>query len=106
MRLQLGGRLPRWVAEFSVLLVLFLLIDGLVLKLVFPKFVDPFWPLHSDFYIPAALAYSPAGFWKVLSYPRPVGYAFFWLIGHLKTRGAMVAVLLLVGVNYSLFVTT
>lgn len=93
-----------WFAEVAILCGLFLAIDAIVLRYIFPGYFDPFWPHHSDYYMPAAMAYSPAGFWPVLTYPRPVGQVFFWIIGHFKTRGAMVATLLLVAMNYSLIV--
>ncbi|WP_343655881.1 hypothetical protein [Paraburkholderia caribensis] len=94
----------QWIVEAALLVILFLVIDGCVLKFVFPKYLDPFWPHHSDYYLPAAIAFSPAKFWDLFTYPRPVGQLFFWIIGHLKTRGAMVAVLCVVAANYALLV--
>lgn len=92
------------LAELALFFLLFWIVDAAVLTYIFPGYFDPFWPHHSDYYMPAAIAYSPAGFKGVLSYPRPVGQVFFWLIGHLKTRGAMVAVLCVVAMNYALIV--
>jgi hypothetical protein len=99
-----NGTATAWLVEAAAFSVLFLIIDAIVLRCIFPGYFDPFWPHHSDYYMPAAIAYSPAGFLEVLTYPRPVGQIFFWLIGHLGTRGAMIAVLLVVAVNYALIV--
>ncbi|SKC81844.1 hypothetical protein SAMN05445504_3195 [Burkholderia sp. CF099] len=98
------GRSLQWIIEAATLVVLFLVIDACVLEFVFPKYLDPFWPHHSDYYLPAAIAFSPAKFWDLFTYPRPVGQLFFWVIGHFKTRGAMVVVLCVVAANYAMLV--
>ncbi|MFP3644414.1 tetratricopeptide repeat protein [Paraburkholderia sp. SIMBA_054] len=91
-----------WFLQAALLAILFLFVDACVLKFIFPGYLDPFWPHHSDYYLPAAIAYSPASIWDLLTYPRPVGQIFFWVIGHLRTRGAMVAVLCVVAANFAL----
>jgi len=90
--------------EFFALCALFLVVHALVLRFVFPGYYDPFWPHHADYYIAAALASSPSGFLPVIGLPRPVGYAFYWLIGHLQTRGVILASLFLVAANYAVIV--
>ena len=76
-----------------LLVGLALLIHGLVLYFVFPGYYSPLWPNHSDFYIPVALAQSNLAFTDYLRFPRPMGFIFSGLIGHLGTRGAMLVVI-------------
>lgn len=103
LRLWLQAR-GKTLTEFSVFVVLFLVVHAIALRYVFPGYYDPFWPHHSDYYIATALAYSPEGFWPILQQPRTIGYAFLWLIGHFHTRGAILAALLLVAANYAVIV--
>lgn len=99
------GRIYPLVVELAALTVLFLLVDALVLKFIFPGYFDPFWPHHSDYYIAPALAFSPKRFLATLTYPRPVGSAIYWLSGHLKTRGAIAVLLLFVAANFAMITT-
>jgi tetratricopeptide (TPR) repeat protein len=100
------GAIHMGVLEFLAFSALFLAVHALVLVFVFPGYYDPFWPHHSDTYIAVALAYSPDGFLPIISWHRPIGYAFFWLIGHLHTRGVILASLLLVAANYAVILMT
>src|SRR5665213_1644427 len=79
--------------ELGLLFVFALATYCAVLKFVFPKYLSPLWPHHSDFYIPASVA---GGFRDALSYltwPRPVGMIFFVLIGNLGTRGSIAVII-------------
>jgi hypothetical protein len=81
--------------EVGLLFAISLATYSAVLKFVFPGYLSPLWPHHSDFYIPASLAGGVREILNHLYWPRPVGMAFFVLIGNLGTRGAIAAVIAL-----------
>lgn len=90
------------ILEAAALYALFLLVYAAVLRFIFPGYLDPFWPAHPDLYVPVAMANWPEGLRPYFSYPRFVGQVFFWFVGHLGTRGAMAAVLMVVALNFTL----
>jgi tetratricopeptide (TPR) repeat protein len=77
--------------ELCALLALGAIVHALVLLFIFPGFYDPFWPLHSDFYVPAGFAKSKDSLFSIVLMPRPMGMAYFLLTGYLGIRGAIVA---------------
>ncbi|QCP50765.1 tetratricopeptide repeat protein [Trinickia violacea] len=93
-----------YLSEMAALIAIFIAVDFLVLRYVFPGFIDPFWPQNSDFYSASAIKNSPYSFWGLLMFPRPLGIAYMWLTGNLGIRGSIVANLLLVAINYALIV--
>lgn len=90
-------------APYALLTVgLAFIIHALVLYFVFPRYYDPLWPNHDDFYVPMSLAHSSLSAWSYLWFPRPVGQLFFFTIGHLSLHGSIFVVLLLIMLNCTL----
>ncbi len=88
--------------EMLYYIVVFLLMHYMVLMFIYPGYYDPFWPVHSDLYVPAAFANMENGSEVSLSYPRPIGYFFYWMIGHFGIRGSIAAGFMLMPINFSL----
>jgi tetratricopeptide (TPR) repeat protein len=88
--------------ELFALLLICVLVHGLVLLFIYPRFYDPLWPFHSDFYAPAHLVNSEQPFLSLLLMPRPIGMVYFYLTGMMGIRGAILANLLIVFMNVSL----
>lgn len=103
-RVRWMRRVVPGVVESATLCALFFAMHALVLRFVFPGYYDPLWPHHSDYYIGAALAHSADGFRSIFGYPRPVGFAIYWALGHLATRGVIFATLFIVASNFALIV--
>ena len=76
------------ILELSVLFIIAFIIHALVLSFIFPAYYHPLTPQHSDYYIPAELANSSAGFFSYMSWARPVGMMFFYTIGHFGIYGS------------------
>jgi hypothetical protein len=87
------------VLQFTMLLVIAAIVHGLVLRFVFPGYYDPLWPIHSDFYLPAEIANSPASIFSYLTWPRPTGMVFFALIGKLGIHGSLAAIIFVAMLN-------
>lgn len=85
--------------QFTMLLVIAAIVHGLVLRFVFPGYYDPLWPLHSDFYLPAQIANSPASIFSYVTWPRPTGMFFFALIGEFGIHGSLAAIIFLAMLN-------
>ncbi|GGK78164.1 hypothetical protein GCM10011405_27450 [Rufibacter glacialis] len=80
-------------------------IHALVLKFVFPGYYSPLYPLHSDYYIPAAVANSSLdvySFSGLLTWPRPVHITFMKIIGYTGIQGSIACVIALVCINTAL----
>jgi len=67
----------------------------LVLQFVFPGYYSAWWPHHSDFYIPAAIANAHATLAELARAPRPVGEMAMQALGHLGIRGSIAAVIVI-----------
>jgi hypothetical protein len=64
------------------------------LALLFPGYVRPLAPHHSDLYIPAGLVAEP---WvKMLPYPRPIAFVLLKLIGYFGVEGSIAVIIALV----------
>jgi len=87
------------LSQFIMLLVIAVIVHGLVLRFVFPGYYDPLWPLHSDFYLPAAIANSPVSIFSYITWPRPTGMFFFALIGKFGIHGSLAAIVFLAMLN-------
>jgi hypothetical protein len=92
---------PR-ATEIGLYLCVFSAVYLFVLQYVFPGYIDPLWPHHSDLYIPQSLANSYSNPIDLLTFPRPIGFAFLWAIGHLGARGAIGSLIALQAVNFCL----
>lgn len=85
--------------QFTMLFVIAAIVHGLVLRFIFPGYYDPLWPLHSDFYLPAEIANSPASIFSYVTWPRPTGMFFFALIGKFGIHGSLAAIIFLAMLN-------
>lgn len=85
--------------ELLLLLIITIAVHAVVLFFIFPKYYNPLWPHHSDFYIPSAIVHSSLGLWDYIHYPRPTGIAFFYTIGQLGTRGTIAVIILITALN-------
>ncbi len=94
------------ILEVCLYIVIFFILHFLVLYFIFPRYYDPLWPNHNDFYVPVYLANMDGGLHYALTLPRPVGYVFFWIIGHFGISESIFAVLLLISINFALIIST
>ena len=90
------------VKRFGLTLLLVGALYWFCLQFVFPGFFAPTDPLHSDYYLPPALAGAEESIWQKMDYPRPMGFFALWLFGHLGLRGATALIIGLTLVNTAL----
>ncbi len=82
-----------------------IIIHAIVLKFVFPGYYSPFYPQHSDFYVPAAFANSNepiASFKGLLAWPRPVLMIYLKLSGYFGIKGSIASTILVICSNCAL----
>lgn len=94
----------KWLA-FPLLILLAWLVHFLVLSLIFPGYYRPLSFHHSDFYIPAAFAYAPEGYFSfssLINWPRPLFMWFYKFTGYFGHEGSVVWVIFIVFLNSSL----
>lgn len=90
---------------FLSFFIIALIVHALVLKFVFPGYYSPLIPMHSDYYMPAALANTlGATYIGFFGSPRPITYAFSRIIGYCGIYGSIACIIVLVCVNISLSV--
>lgn len=78
------------------------LISNISSLLIFPKYLDPIWPLHNDSYLPVQInAYSRLI--DILSLPRPVFMLFTYFTGSLGIRLSLLVSYILAIAVASLF---
>ena len=92
------------VKRFGLTLLLVGALYWFCLQFVFPGFFAPTDPLHSDYYLPPALAGAEESIWQKMDYPRPMGFFALWLFGHLGLHGATALIIGLTLVNTALMV--
>ena len=76
----------------------------LCLYVAFPGYVDPLYPLHSDFYLSPGLSIRNPSLWAYLGWPRPIGYLTADLLGRLGLKGFIGSLILITLVNATLTV--
>lgn len=78
-----GRSLP--ITVFLASVAILGVVHALTLIAVFPGFYDPLWPNHADYYIASSLVFDPGGF-TLAGKPRPAGFVYAWVIGHLPLQ--------------------
>lgn len=93
------GHIKSNIAIFIILFLSAIIVHAIVLNFIFPGYYDPLWPLHSDFYLPVAIANSDAGILSYATWPRPIGMFFFAIIGKLGLHSSIAAIMVLTFFN-------
>ena len=90
--------------RFGLTLLLVAALYWFCLQFIFPGFFAPTDPLHSDYYLPSALAADQQPIWQKIDYPRPMGFFVLWLFGHLGLAGATALIIGVTLLNTALVV--
>lgn len=94
----------KWMA-FPLLILLAWVVHFLVLSFIFPGYYRPLSFHHSDFYIPAAFAYAPDGYFSfstLMNWPRPLFMWFYKFTGYFGHEGSVAWVIGIVFFNTAL----
>jgi peptidoglycan/LPS O-acetylase OafA/YrhL len=90
---------------FLLFTAIAIVIHAIALKFIFPGYYSPLSPHHSDFYVPAAFAFTNEDYYSfrsLLAYPRPVFMMIYKVFGYFGTKGSIACVIGLVCINCTL----
>jgi hypothetical protein len=91
--------------HWLVMLGLGAVVWTLLLRFVFPGYLDPFVPYHLDHFASLGQSAEGYGLMRYISYyPRPLGFVICDLMGRLGTRGMLVPIFALTLVNAALLI--
>ncbi|HTU83871.1 MAG TPA: hypothetical protein VMF61_17235 [Candidatus Acidoferrales bacterium] len=100
-----AARATPFVLRLATFLVLAAVAWALALRFIYPGYIPPFVPFHSDEYQGVDLAHLGLGAGDLLGWPRPLAFLTFFLAGHLGLTGSLVFYTLLTLFDLALAMT-